>query len=205
MEIENLWLELKCKHVKADTGKLNVRKLRNSNNPVLKLRNSIEFNTWFGIASILGCIYLTFQFTSIYIYSLMLILIIQSGYFTWRLYQSKLEFEKLSQNWNQSIIQALQIQIKLFKKTIQLLELRSMVFMPLGYLAGSMMIYDKNTISQDNPVINFSVIKSAIILALITMPILYFGLKWFHKISFGKYIEETEDTLIEWEDFSDDN
>ena len=68
MEIENLWLELKCKHVKADTGKLNVRKLRNSNNPVLKLRNSIEFNTWFGIASILGCIYLTFQFTSIYIY-----------------------------------------------------------------------------------------------------------------------------------------
>ena len=205
MEIENLWLELKCKHVKADTGKLNVRKLRNSNNPVLKLRNSIEFNTWLGIASILGCIYLTFQFTSIYIYSLMLILIIQSGYFTWRLYQSKLEFEKLSQNWNQSIIQALQIQIKLFKKTIQLLELRSMVFMPLGYLAGSMMIYDKNTISQDNPVINFSVIKSAIILALITMPILYFGLKWFHKISFGKYIEETEDTLIEWEDFSDDN
>jgi hypothetical protein len=205
MEIENLWLELKCKHVKADTGKLNVRKLRKSNNPVLKLRNSIEFNTWFGIASILGCIYLTFQFTSIYIYSLMLILIIQSGYFTWRLYQSKLEFEKLSQNWNQSIIQALQIQIKLFKKTIQLLELRSMVFMPLGYLAGSMMIYDKNTISQDNPVINFSVIKSAIILALITMPILYFGLKWFHKISFGKYIEETEDTLIEWEDFSDDN
>lgn len=205
MEIENLWLELKCKHVKADTGKLNVRKLRNSNNPVLKLRNSIEFNTWFGIASILGCIYLTFQFTSIYIYSLMLILIIQSGYFTWRLYQSKLEFEKLSQNWNQSIIQALQIQIKLFKKTIQLLELRSMVFMPLGYLAGSMMIYDKNAISQDNPVINFSVIKSAIILALITMPILYFGLKWFHKISFGKYIEETEDTLIEWEDFSDDN
>ncbi|MBW0162410.1 MAG: hypothetical protein HYI21_08550 [Sediminibacterium sp. Gen4] len=205
MEIENLWLEIKCKHVKADTGKLNVRKLRNSNNPVLKLRNSIEFNTWFGIASILGCIYLTFQFTSIYIYSLMLILIIQSGYFTWRLYQSKLEFEKLSQNWNQSIIQALQIQIKLFKKTIQLLELRSMVFMPLGYLAGSMMIYDKNAISQDNPVINFSVIKSAIILALITMPILYFGLKWFHKISFGKYIEETEDTLIEWEDFSDDN
>jgi hypothetical protein len=80
-----------------------------------------------------------------------------------------------------------------------------MVFMPLGYLAGSMMIYDKNAISQDNPVINFSVIKSAIILALITMPILYFGLKWFHKISFGKYIEETEDTLIEWEDFSDDN
>jgi hypothetical protein len=205
MEIENLWSELKCKHVKADTGKLNVRKLRNSNNPALKLRNSIEFNTWFGIASILGCIYLTFQFTSIYIYSLMLILIIQSGYFTWRLYQSKLEFEKLSQNWDQSIIQALQTQIKLFKKTIKLLELRALLFMPLGYLAGLMMLYDKNAISQNNSVINFSVIKSAIILSLITMPILYFGLKLFHKISFGKYIEETEAKLIEWEDVTHNN
>jgi hypothetical protein len=74
-----------------------------------------------------------------------------------------------------------------------------MLFLPLAYLAGLLMGGSTDEVNANDLIVNVSFLAKGMGLSLLTMPPLYFLLKWMHKKAFGDFIEQTENILKGWE------
>jgi hypothetical protein len=54
-------------------------------------------------------------------------------------------------------------------------------------------------VNANDLIVNVSFLAKGMGLSLLTMPPLYFLLKWMHKKAFGDFIEQTENILKGWE------
>ncbi|GHB40745.1 hypothetical protein [Mongoliitalea lutea] len=194
MEIDDLWRDMKeDKGIHRET--LTLKKVNESKNPIRILRKNLLANLVFGLVISVGGVYLMFLFQAISIQLSLGVLILESQYFHWRIYQRIKAFNQLLKNWDQPILQTLQEQLTLTRKTLRMIEVRSMIFLPLAYLAGLLVGGSGDGVSADDLIMDVSFLLQGMGLALLTMPLIYFLMKWMHKKAFGDFIEQTENIL----------
>ena len=70
-----------------------------------------------------------------------------------------------------------------------------MIFLPLAYLAGLLIGGSGDGVSADVLIRDIIFLTKGMGLALLTMPHVYFLLKWMHKKSFGDHIEHIEEII----------
>lgn len=198
MEIDKLWKEMKEEKA-IQQEHLTIKKLDERKNPIRTLRKNLLGNLVFGLVfSVLG-IYLLFVFQAVSVQLALGILILKSQYFHWLMYQRIKAFDHLLKNWEQPIFQTLAQQLSLTRKTLRMIEVRTMIFLPFAYLAGLLIGGSENGISADELIMDFPFVVKGMSLALLTMPLIYILLKWMHKKAFGDFIEQTEQALKAWE------
>lgn len=198
MEIDDLWRDMKGdKGIHRET--LTLKKVNESKNPIKILRKNLMANLVFGLMFSVVGVYLMFVFPAVSIQLSLGILILKSQYFHWMMYQRIRVFDQLLKNWDQPILKTLQEQLALTRKTIRMIEIRSMIFLPFAYLAGLLIGGSGDGVGADELIRDFPFLIKRMGLALLTMPLGYYGLKWMHKKAFGDFIEQTESILKEWE------
>ncbi len=199
MEIDKLWQQMKGKQASEEQENLVLKKLEASKNPIKTLRKNLIGNLIFGLAGVVVGVYLLVIYPEISLRLTLGLLIVIYQYFNWLMYQRIKAFDRLLDNWDQPIIPTLQQQLDLTRKTIKLIEFQSMLFLPLAYLAGLLMGGSTDEVNADDLIVNVSFLVKGMGLSLLTMPPLYFLLKWMHKKAFGDFIEQTENILKGWE------
>lgn len=199
MELYKLWQELKVQEQAFTIEKLTLKEPKSSKNPLRELRKSLIHNVGYSAAGILMGIYLMVQFPAISIQVTLAILIAKSLYFNWKMYQRIRAIDQLGKNLNQPIVPTLQSQFSIIRKTLRMIELRSMLFMPIAYLAGLLIGGSGEGVSADELIKDFKFIAEGMGLALLTTPLIYFLLKWMHNKAFGQFIEQCENLLKELE------
>ena len=199
MELDKIWQELKDREQVGIPEKLTLKEPGNSKNPLRELRKNLVYNVGYGMAGIVVGIYLMFQFPAVSIQITLGLLIAKSLYFNWKMYQRIQALDRLTANWEKPIVESLRDQLTYTRQTIRMIEIRSMLFMPLAYLAGLLIGGSGDGVSADELIRDFAFLAKGMGLALLTMPLIYFLLKWMHKKAFGDFIEQTERILKEWE------
>lgn len=199
MELDKLWQELKVQDQAFATEKLTLKKPGSSKNPLRELRKNLIHNVGYGVAGILVGIYLMVQFPAISIQVTLGLLIAKSLYFNWKMYQRIRVLDRFTGNWDNPIVESLRAQLAYIRQTIRMIEVRSMLFMPLAYLAGLLIGGSGDGVNADELIKDFAFLSKGLGLALLTMPLIYFLLKWMHKKAFGDFIEQTEKILKDWE------
>lgn len=199
MEIDKLWQQMKGKQASGEQENLVLKKLEASKNPIKTLRKNLIGNLIFGLVGVVVGAYLLVIYPEISLRLTFGVLIVIYQYFNWLMYQRIKAFDRLLDNWDQPIIPTLQQQLDLTRKTIKLIEFQSMLFLPLAYLAGLLMGGSTDEVNADDLIVNVSFLVKGMGLSLLTMPPLYFLLKWMHKKAFGDFIEQTENILKGWE------
>jgi len=199
MEIDKLWQQMKGKQASGEQENLVLKKLEASKNPIKTLRRNLIGNLIFGFVGVIVGVYLLVIYPAISLRLTLGVLIVIYQYFNWLMYQRIKAFDRLLDNWDQPIIPTLQQQLDLTRKTIKLIEFQSMLFLPLAYLAGLLMGGSTDEVNADDLIVNVSFLVKGMGLSLLTMPPLYFLLKWMHKKAFGDFIEQTENILKDWE------
>ena len=199
MEIDKLWQQMKGEQASEVQENLVLKKLEASKNPIKTLRKNLIGNLIFGLLGVIVGIYLLVIYPAISLRLTLGVLIVIYLYFNWLMYQRIKAFDRLLDNWDQPIIPTLQQQLDLTRRTIKLIEFQSMLFLPLAYLAGLLIGGITDEIKADDLIVNVSFLIKGMGLSLLTMPPLYFLLKWMHKKAFGDFIEQTENILKDWE------
>jgi uncharacterized membrane protein YfcA len=199
MEIDKLWQQMKGKQASGEQENLVLKKLEASKNPIKTLRKNLIGNLIFGLVGVVVGAYLLVIYPEISLRLTFGVLIVIYQYFNWLMYQRIKAFDRLLDNWDQPIIPTLQKQLDLTRKTIKLIEFQSILFLPLAYLAGLLMGGSTDEVNADDLIVNVSFLVKGMGLSLLTMPPLYFLLKWMHKKAFGNFIEQTENILKGWE------
>ncbi|UJP66393.1 hypothetical protein [Mongoliitalea daihaiensis] len=199
MEIDKLWQQMKGKQASEEQENLVLKKLEASKNPLKTLRKNLIGNLIFGLVGVVIGVYLVVIYPEISLRLTLGALIIIYQYFNWLMYQRIKAFDRLLDNWDQPIIPTLQQQLDLTRKTIKLIEFQSMLFLPLAYLAGLLIGGTTEEVTADDLIVNVSFLVKGMGLSLLTMPPLYFLLKWMHKKAFGDYIAQTEKILLTYE------
>jgi uncharacterized membrane protein YfcA len=199
MEIDKLWQQMKGEQASEVQENLVLKKLEASKNPIKTLRKNLIGNLIFGLVGVVVGVYLLVIYPEISLRLTLGLLIVIYQYFNWLMYKRIKAFDRLLDNWDQPIIPTLQQQLDLTRKTIKLIEFQSMLFLPLAYLAGLLMGGSTDEVNADDLIVNVSFLVKGMGLSLLTMPPLYFLLKWMHKKAFGDFIEQTENILKDWE------
>jgi uncharacterized membrane protein YfcA len=199
MEINKLWQQMKGEQASEVQENLVLKKLEASKNPIKTLRKNLIGNLIFGLLGVIVGIYLLVIYPAISLRLTLGVLIVIYLYFNWLMYQRVKAFDRLLDNWDQPIIPTLQQQLDLTRKTIKLIEFQSMLFLPLAYLAGLLIGGTTDEVNADDLIVNVSFLVKGMGLSLLTMPPLYFLLKWMHKKAFGDFIEQTEKILKEYD------
>jgi uncharacterized membrane protein YfcA len=199
MEIDKLWQQMKGEQASEVQENLVLKKLEASKNPIKTLRKNLIGNLIFGLAGVVVGVYLLVIYPEISLRLTLGLLIVIYQYFNWLIYKRIKAFDRLLDNWDQPIIPTLQQQLDLTRKTIKLIEFQSMLFLPLAYLAGLLIGGTTDEVNADDLIVNVSFLVKGMGLSLLTMPPLYFLLKWMHKKAFGDFIEQTENILKDWE------
>lgn len=199
MELDKLWQELKVQDQAFATEILTLKEPGTSKNPLRELRKNLIHNVGYGVAGILVGIYLMVQFPALSIQVTLGLLIAKSLYFNWKMYQRIIALDRFTRNWDKPIVESLRAQLAYIRQTIRMIEVRSMLFLPLAYLAGLLIGGSGDGVNADELIKDFSFLAEGMGLALLTMPLIYFLLKWMHKKAFGDFIEQTERMLVEWE------
>jgi uncharacterized membrane protein YfcA len=199
MEIDKLWQQMRGKQASGEQENLVLKKLEASKNPIKTLRRNLIGNLIFGLVGVVVGIYLMVIYPEISLRLTLGVLIVIYQYFNWLMYQRIKAFDRLLDNWDQPIIPTLQQQLDLTRRTIKLIEFQSMLFLPLAYLAGLLIGGITDEIKADDLIVNVSFLIKGMGLSLLTMPPLYFLLKWMHKKAFGDFIEQTEKILKEYD------
>jgi hypothetical protein len=199
MEIDKLWQGMKGKQASEGQENLVLKKLEASKNPIKILRKNLIGNLIFGLVGVVIGVYLLIIYQEISLRLTLGVLIVIYQYFNWLIYQRIKAFDRFLNNWDKPIIPTLQQQLDLTRKTIKLIEFQSMLFLPLAYLAGLLMGGSTDEINADDLIVNVSFLVEGMGLSLLTMPPLYFLLKWMHKKAFGDFIEQMENILMEYD------
>lgn len=199
MELDKLWQELKVQDQAFATEILTLKEPGTSKNPLRELRKNLIHNVGYGVAGILVGIYLMVQFPALSIQVTLGLLIAKSLYFNWKMYQRIRALDRFTGNWDKPIIESLRTQLTYIRQTIRMIEVRSMLFLPLAYLAGLLIGGSGDGVNADELIKDFSFLAEGMGLALLTMPLIYFPLKWMHKKAFGDFIDQAERMLMEWE------
>ncbi|WP_291779811.1 hypothetical protein [Cecembia sp.] len=199
MEIDKLWQQMKGKQASEEKENLVLKKLEASKNPIKTLRKNLIGNLIFGLVGVVIGVYLLVIYPEISLRLTLGLLIIIYQYFNLLMYQRIKAFDRLLDNWDQPIIPTLQQQLDLTRKTIKLIEFQTMLFLPLAYLAGLLIGGTTDEVNADDLIVNVSFLIKGMGLSLLTMPPLYFLLKWMHKKAFGDYIAQTEKILLTYE------
>lgn len=199
MEIDKLWQGMKGKQASEVQENLVLKKLEASKNPIKILRKNLIGNLIFGLVGVVIGVYLLIIYQEISLRLTLGVLIVIYQYFNWLIYQRIKAFDRFLNNWDKPIIPTLQQQLDLTRKTIKLIEFQSMLFLPLAYLAGLLMGGSTDEVNADDLIVNVSFLVEGMGLSLLTMPPLYFLLKWMHKKAFGDFIEQTENILMEYD------
>lgn len=199
MEIDKLWQQMKGEQASGEQENLVLKKLEASKNPIKTLRKNLIGNLIFGLVGVVVGVYLLVIYPEISLRVTLGVLIVIYQYFNWLMYQRIKAFDRLLDNWDQPIIPTLQQQLDLTRKTIKLIEFQSMLFLPLAYLAGLLIGGTTDEVNADDLIVNVSFLVKGMGLSLLTMPPLYFLLKWMHQKAFGNFIEQTENILKDWE------
>lgn len=194
MEIDDLWRDMKeDKGIHRET--LTLKKVNESKNPIKILRKNLLANLVYGLVFSFIGVYLMIVFQALSIQLTLGLLILKSQYFHVLIYQRIKAFDNMLKNWDQPILNTLQEQLILTRRTLRMIEIRSMLFMPLAYLAG--LLIGGSGVNADELIKDFAFLSKGLGLALLTMPLIYFLLKWMHKKAFGDFIEQTENILKE--------
>jgi uncharacterized membrane protein YfcA len=199
MEIDKLWQQMKGEQASEVQENLVLKKLEASKNPIKTLRKNLIGNLIFGLVGVVVGVYLLVIYPEISLRLTLGLLIVIYQYFNWLIYKRIKAFDRLLDNWDQPIIPTLQQQLDLTRKTIKLIEFQSMLFLPLAYLAGLLIGGTTDEVNADDLIVNVSFLVKGMGLSLLTMPPLYFLLKWMHKKAFGNFIEQMENILKGWE------
>jgi uncharacterized membrane protein YfcA len=199
MEIDKLWQQMKGRQASEVQENLILKKLEASKNPIKILRKNLIGNLIFGLVGVVIGVYLLVIYPEISLRLTLGVLIVIYQYFNWLMYQRIKAFDRLLDNWEQPIIPMLHKQLNLTRKAIKLIEFQSMLFLPLAYLAGLLIGGTTDEIKADDLIVNVSFLIKGMGLSLLTMPPLYFLLKWMHKKAFGDFIEQTEKILKEYD------
>jgi uncharacterized membrane protein YfcA len=199
MEIDKLWQQMREKQASRKQENLVLKKLEAIKNPIKTLRKNLIGNLIFSLVGVVVGVYLLVIYPAISLRLTLGVLIVIYLYFNWLMYQRIKAFDRLLDNWDQPIIPTLQQQLDLTRKTIKLIEFQSMLFLPLAYLAGLLMGGSTDKVNANDLIVNVSFLAKGMGLSLLTMPPLYFLLKWMHKKAFGDFIEQTENILKGWE------
>jgi hypothetical protein len=200
MEIDKLWQQMREKQASRKQENLVLKKLEAIKNPIKTLRKNLIGNLIFSyLVGVVVGVYLLVIYPAISLRLTLGVIIVIYLYFNWLMYQRIKAFDRLLDNWDQPIIPTLQQQLDLTRKTIKLIEFQSMLFLPLAYLAGLLIGGTTDEVNADDLIVNVSFLVKGMGLSLLTMPPLYFLLKWMHKKAFGDFIEQTESILKEWE------
>ena len=195
MELDKIWLEIKDREQVGIPEKLTLREPGKVINPLRELRKNLLYNLGYGVAGIILGIYLMVQFPAASIQVTLGILIVKSLYFNWKMYQRIQALDRLAANWEKPIMESLQDQLTFTRQTIRMIEIRSMLFLPLAYLAGLLIGGSGDGVSADELIKDFTFLAEGMGLALLTMPFVYYLLKWMHKKSFGDHIEHIEEII----------
>lgn len=195
MELDKIWLELKDREQVGLSEKLTLREPGKIINPLRELRKNLLYNLGYGVAGIILGIYLMVQFPDVSIRVTLGILIAKSLYFNWKMYQRIQALDRLTSNWENPIMKSLNDQLTHTRQTIQMIEIRSMLFLPLAYLAGLLIGGSGDGVSADELIRDITFLAKGMGLALLTMPSVYFLLKWMHKKSFGDHIAHIEEII----------
>lgn len=195
MELDKIWLEIKDREQVGIPEKLTLREPGKVINPLRELRKNLLYNLGYGVAGIILGIYLMVQFPAASIQVTLGILIVKSLYFNWKMYQRIQALDRLTANWEKPIMESLQDQLTFTRQTIRMIEIRSMLFLPLAYLAGLLIGGSGDGVSANELIKDFTFLAKGMGLSLLTMPPLYFLLKWMHKKSFGDHIEHIEEII----------
>ena len=199
MELDKLWQELKDRDQVDVPEKLTLKEPVSSKNPLRELRKNLIHNVGYGVAGILVGIYLMVQFPALSIQLTLGLLIAKSLYFNWKMYQRIIALDRFTRNWDKPIVESLRAQLAYIRQTIRMIEVRSMIFLPLAYLAGLLIGGSGDGVSANELIMDVPFLLKGMGLALLTMPLIYFLLKWMHKKAFGDFIEQTERMLMECE------
>ncbi|MGY6744508.1 MAG: hypothetical protein ACXIUQ_17340 [Cecembia sp.] len=70
-------------------------------------------------------------------------------------------------------------------------------FLHLAYLAGLLVGGSGDGVSADELIMDVSFLLKGMGLALLTMPMIYFLMKWMHRKAFGDFIEQTENIVAQ--------
>jgi hypothetical protein len=198
MEIDDLWRDMKeDKGIHRET--LTLKKVNESKNPIRILRKNLMANLVYGLVFSFIGVYLMIVFQALSIQLTLGLLILKSQYFHVLIYQRIKAFDNMLKNWDQPILNTLQEQLILTRKTLRMIEIRSMIFLPLAYLAGLLIGGSGDGVSADELIMDVPFLLKGMGYALLTMPLIYFLLKWMHKKAFGDFIEQTEKILKEME------
>ena len=195
MELDKIWLEIKDREQVGIPEKLTLREPGKVINPLRELRKNLLYNLGYSVAGIILGIYLMVQFPAASIQVTIGILIVKSLYFNWKMYQRIQALDRLTANWEKPIMESLQDQLTFTRQTIRMIEIRSMLFLPLAYLAGLLIGGSGDGVSADELIKDFTFLAKGMGLALLTMPFVYYLLKWMHKKSFGDHIEHIEEII----------
>jgi hypothetical protein len=199
MELDRLWQELKEKDRNRITEKLIIKQPATSSNPLKALRRSMIWNVGLGMVGVLVFAYLMLEFPDLPIRIILGILLLKTLFFNWKMYQRMRSFDQLEENWNQPIVETIRTQLAMTRKTIQMMEIRTMLLMPLAYLAGLLMGGKNNGIPTEKLLRDHNFLLVGMGISLLTLPIIFFAMRWMHKKTFGDFIDQAEDLLKNWE------
>lgn len=199
MALEKIWQRMKEEDQAQPSEMLLLKELKKSKNPLQELRKSLVWNVAFGMLGVMTGIFLIFYFPALSIRISVGILVLQTLYYNWKMYQRTQALDQVLKNSDQPLLQTLRRQLSLTRKTIRMMEIRTMIFLPFAYLAGLLIGGSSDTLSADELIFNYRFLIKGMGLSLLTMPALYFGLKWMHQKSFGDFIDQIESMLKAWD------
>ena len=193
MDLDKLWQELNDREQVGIPEKLISREAGKIVTPLRELRKNLVYNLVYGMVGIVLGICLMVQFPAVSIQVTLGILIVKSLYFNWKMYQRIQSLDRLTANWEKPIMESLQDHLTNIRQTIRMIEIRSMIFLPLAYLAGLLIGGSGDGVSADVLIRDITFLTKGMGLALLTMPLVYFLLKWMHKKSFGSIPKDHSD------------
>ena len=149
MDLDKLWQELNDREQVGIPEKLISREAGKIVTPLRELRKNLVYNLVYGMVGIVLGICLMVQFPAVSIQVTLGILIVKSLYFNWKMYQRIQSLDRLTANWEKPIMESLQDHLTNIRQTIRMIEIRSMIFLPLAYLAGLLIGGSGDGVSAD--------------------------------------------------------
>ena len=149
IELNEIWNKLKA--LEEDSFPEQVVIKRKSNNPFFKLKKNLLIIWWLNLIAILFGVVLFLNLFELGILSkiCLSILILESVYHEYKIYSILINLNRIFNRNKISVIDFATQQLGLTKKTIKLIENRTLIFMPLGYITGIILNVDFSSISVE--------------------------------------------------------
>lgn len=199
MELDKIWQRMKEEDLSRPNETILIKELKKSGNPLKELRKNLAWNLGYFVLGILAGIYLIFHFSAISIQVTLGILVLVSLFFSLKIYRRIKAFDQLLAAWDQPILETLRSQLFLTRKTIRMTETGSLLFLPFAFLAGLLIGGSAKDLDADVLIMDFNFIAKGMGLALLTLPLFYFGMKWMNKKSFLDFVKQIEKMLKDWD------